>query len=75
MGTTKMKYDYSRLNGRIVEKFGTRKAFAAALNLSEHSLSLKLNNRIPFKQSEMERSCELLEVPIALVSDFFYVRS
>ena len=35
-----MSYSYNKLIGRIIEKFGTRKRFAEAINISENSLSL-----------------------------------
>ena len=38
-----MAFDYSKLKGKIVEKFQTQQAFAKAMELSERSLSLKLN--------------------------------
>jgi hypothetical protein len=39
-----MEFDYSKLNGRIVEIFGTQLNFSVAMGLSERSISLKLNN-------------------------------
>ncbi|BDP83376.1 hypothetical protein EfmAA610_05860 [Enterococcus faecium] len=41
-----MSFDYSKLSGKIVEKYGTQYNFSIALGLSERSLSLKLNNRV-----------------------------
>ena len=35
-------FDYSKLVGRIIEKFGSRKAFAKAYGISENSMSRKL---------------------------------
>ena len=35
-------FDYSKLIGRIVEKFGSRKAFAKASGISENCMSRKL---------------------------------
>lgn len=67
-----MSYDYSRLNGRIVEKFGTQAAFAEKLGISERSLSLKLNNKVPWKQPEMQRSSELLEFPGNEIQLYFF---
>ena len=39
-----MMFNYDKLKGRIVEKFGTQMAFSKALGVSERTLSLKLNN-------------------------------
>ena len=43
-GVRIMPYDYSKLNGRIVEKCGTQANFAEMMGLSERTISLKLNN-------------------------------
>lgn len=67
-----MAYDYSKLNGRIKEKFGTNGKFAMALGLSEHSFSKKITNKTRFKQSEITKSCELLEIPVSEVGDYFF---
>lgn len=48
-----MAYDYSKLTGRIIEKFGTRKRFAEELGLSEVSMSNKLNGKSGFSQAEI----------------------
>lgn len=48
-----MLFDYSFLRGRIVERYGTNKNFALAIGMNPVTLSLKLQNRIGFKQSEI----------------------
>lgn len=67
-----MCFDYSLLNGKIVEKYGSRYAFAYDLGISERSLSLKLNNKVGWKQLEMERACKLLSIPISDLSVYFF---
>ena len=67
-----MAYDYSKLQGRIVEKFGTQGKFAKALGLSEHSLSKKLTSQTHFKQPEISRSCELLDIAAPNVHEYFF---
>lgn len=57
------KYDYSKLNGKIVEVFGTKKKFAQSMNLSEKSISAKTNNKRCWQQSEISKACELLQIP------------
>ncbi|HGA1494985.1 TPA: DUF739 family protein, partial [Streptococcus suis] len=59
-----MSKDFSKLSGRIVEKFGTQYNFATAIGLSERSLSLKLNNKVGWKDEEMEKAIELLDLDI-----------
>lgn len=66
-----MTFDYSRLSGRIVEKFGTQYKFAQAMGLSEHSLSMKLNNKVPWKAPEIAKAIELLEVDSSQIPEYF----
>lgn len=67
-----MAYDYRKLLGRIVEMYGTQYSFAEAMGLSEHSLSVKLNNRRNFKQTEIKKACELLNIAPSEMSDYFF---
>ena len=57
-----MAYNYSKLLGKITEKFGTQASFAKSMNISERSLSLKLTNKVPFKQPEISKACQLLGI-------------
>lgn len=41
-----MAYDYRKLRGRIIEKYGTLKDFAIEMNWSERTLSLKMNCKV-----------------------------
>lgn len=67
-----MAYDYSRLLGKIVEKYGTQAKFASAMGLSEHTISKKLNVVIGWKQSEILKACDLLGIPFNEVGDYFF---
>lgn len=67
-----MAYDYSKLLGRIIEKYASRGSFATAMGLSERSMSLKLNNQVSFKQSEISKACELLDVKEEDIPAYFF---
>lgn len=67
-----MAYNYRKLLGRIVEKFGTQARFAAAMGMSEHTLSKKLNNIIRWKQDEISRACDLLGIAFERIPDYFF---
>ena len=60
--TGKMFFDYSKLNGKIKERFNTQGAFARALGISTTSLSKKLHNKTEFTQSEITRAKSLLDI-------------
>ena len=55
-------YEYRKLKGRIVEKYGTMGAFADALGLSKQSLSLKMTGKVGLSQEDIELWSELLDI-------------
>lgn len=67
-----MGYDYSKLNGKIKEVYGTQAAFAEAMNMAQTSLSFKLNNKSEWSQDEMEKAMELLGIPRTSVRTYFF---
>lgn len=66
-----MTKDFSKLSGKIVEKYGTQYNFAIALGLSERSLSLKLNNKVGWRDEEMERAIDLLDLDLNDIPAYF----
>jgi hypothetical protein len=68
----KMPRDYSKLIGRIVEKFGTRSAFADAMGLKYEALSRRLNNKADFRTEEYIRACELLDISPKEIYSYFF---
>jgi len=69
-----MAFNYSKLQGRIVEKFGTRAAFAAAIGLTSSALSDRLNNKTPFKATEIATIClaSVLDIPDKDIPEYFF---
>lgn len=67
-----MGYDYSKLRGRIIEKFGTLNAFFEKLNISSVMASKKLNNKAGFSQADINQWCNLLDIDLKEVGSFFY---
>lgn len=55
-------YDYSKLRGRIVEKYGTLSAFAEALGTSLVVVSNKMNNKAGFTRADIEKWSGLLDI-------------
>lgn len=70
-----MTKDFSKLLGKIVEKYGTQYNFSIALGLSERSLSLKLNNKVGWRDEEMERAIELLDLDLNDIPAYFFANS
>lgn len=72
-----MSYDYSKLRGKIVEVFGKNEPFATAMDMSERTLSLKLN-RAQFRQVYeivAKREEESRQLPPALKETIAYISS
>lgn len=69
-----MIYDYSKLNGRIVEIFGTSREFAKAMGYSERTINLKLNNKVPFKQTDIEKAKDVLKLKDKDIQPYFFTK-
>lgn len=65
-------FDYSKLRGRIVEKFGLLSSFARAMGCSDGTLSSKLAGKTFFNAEEIVKACRLLGVGLEEVSDYFF---
>lgn len=67
-----MPYDYSKLKGRIVEKYGTQAALAKEIGWSERTLSLKLTGKIAFSQSDIEEMVKALNLNRKDIQPYFF---
>jgi len=67
-----MIYDYSKLLGAIKEKYGTQFRFANAVQISERSLSLKLNGKRDWKQKEIIKACIALNINYSEIPTYFF---
>lgn len=63
---------YHKLRGRIVELYGTAGAFAEAIGLSKNSVSMKLNGKKGFSQSDIILWCEKLSIQIEEIGEYFF---
>lgn len=67
-----MAFDYNKLKGRIVEVFGSRQEFAKAMEWSERTLSLKINGKVPWKQTDIVKAIGLLRLDNSDVQEYFF---
>jgi hypothetical protein len=66
--------DFSKLRGRIVEKYGSVGAFAGAVEMSRAQVSHKLNGRADFNSRDIIKWCDVLEIEPGEVYDYFFTR-
>ena len=67
-----MAFDYSKLKGRIIEKFRSQGNFSKALGMSEHTLSKKLNSKVFFTQIEISEVSNLLDITSEEIPEYFF---
>lgn len=68
-----MSFDLSKLRGRIIEKFGTYAAFAAAVGLPASAISSRLNNQVLIDSDEIIQwsAPDKLDIPAEEIHIFF----
>lgn len=67
-----MAFDYNKLKGRIIEKYGSQTNFSKAMNWSERTLSLKMSGKVDWKQPEILRAIKLLGLKKSDILDYFF---
>lgn len=65
-------FDYSKLRGRIVEKYGSISKFSEQLAISRTSVDLKLNNKVDISRSEILEWSDLLDIKSEEYSSYFF---
>jgi transcriptional regulator with XRE-family HTH domain len=59
----KLKWDYSKLKGRMIEKFGSQRGFAEKLGISEVYLSQKMVGKRGLTLDDIENWSNELDIP------------
>lgn len=67
-----IKYNYSKLLGKIKEKGFTQVSLAKKIGVSETTLNFSLGNKRPFKQDEILKLCAVLDIPLQSLDDYFF---
>lgn len=67
-----MAFNYQKLLGRITEKMGSQAEFARRMELPERTISLKMNGKVPFKQNEIVKASNLLEIDNSDIAAYFF---
>ncbi len=66
-----MSFEYDKLRGRIVEKYGSVSKFAEKLEISYTAISNKINGKAGFSQKDIVEWCKLLDIDIMDAPLFF----
>ena len=67
-----MPFDHSKLIGLIVEKYGTRAAFAEAMDYTKGQLSRRLNNLTAFDTEDIKKAQRLLDIAPENIGVYFF---
>ena len=62
---------FRKLLGRIIEYYGSQKAFSSAMGMNVGTLSLKLLGESAWTIPEAKRACELLSIPLEELHIYF----
>ena len=67
-----IKFDFSMLRGKIREVCGSELKFGDAMGWSQTTLYAKLNGQVDFKQSEILRACDILDIMTEFIPVYFF---
>lgn len=67
-----MKFNHSKLLGRIKECGYTQKSLADAIKMSNGTLSQKINNGSCFNAKEMDKIAEVLDISPCEIGEYFF---
>ena len=67
-------FDYSKLNGRITEKFGSQRAFAKVYGISENAMSRKLKGKMAITKEDILKMSapEFLDIEPKDYHEYFF---
>lgn len=63
---------FGKLREQIKLVFGTQKAFAEAMGMNVATLNAKLNSKATWTAEEIEKTCDLLDVSLKNVNEYFF---
>ena len=69
-----MAFDFGKLRGRIIDKYGSCKAFGVAMGRSKVWVSTRLNNVVPWSSDEIVEACkpERLDIAPEEIATYFF---
>lgn len=67
-----MAFNYNKLRGRIIEKYGSQTAFAKAFGVSENTFSLKMSNKVRFSTDDITIITKMLDISEGEIGEYFF---
>lgn len=67
-----MNFKYQKLRGRIIEKFGTLKAFSKVIGISYVSLSNKMRGKTEISTADIVEWSKYLDISIEEYGIFYF---
>ena len=67
-----MGFNFNKLRGRIIEKFGSQTAFVRAFGVSENTFSQKMNNKVRFSSDDILKITKMLDIPGEEIGEYFF---
>lgn len=67
-----MKFNHSKLLGRIRECGFTQATLAEAIRINKSTLNAKLNSQSYFTSAEMIAICKVLSIPFEEIPQYFF---
>ena len=67
-----MKFNHSKLLGRMREYGFTQRTLAEAIGINESTLNAKLNGKGYFSTLEIDKICKLLNIAEVEIGAYFY---
>ena len=67
-------YNTSKLKGRIVEKFGSQKAFAEAVHRPKAYISQYMNGKVSLDQKTIDEWSNILDIPGCDICAYFFTK-
>mgnify|MGYP002520089125 CR=1 FL=1 len=67
-----MLFNNAKLKGRIVEIYGSQKAFAEAINKTETTVNTKLNDKRGMTQNDIIEWANALQIDVNDIGAYFF---
>lgn len=67
-----MKYNYSKLLGKIKESGLTQEKLANAIGKNKGTLNAKFNGHYPFTTDEIDDICKVLDISNEQIGSYFF---